>query len=152
MEQAADGQASGASCAILHAVATEPDSSWAVLVGVLKSFALVSDRQPVGLIVSAERNDGTRVVVEIVMTPDEWDDLVSITFGVLATAAQYVRELVLEQPSTKRYLVYSMYNLVPLDSPALPLGPDVARLHELAAQHPDGIPGAAWYAYRPDES
>lgn len=58
----------------------------------------------------------------------------------------------LEQPSDKRYLVYSLYNLVPFDSPVLPVSPDVSRLQDLAAQHPDGIPGAVWCAYGPDKS
>lgn len=55
-------------------------------------------------------------------------------------------------PRDKRYLVYSLYNLVPCDGPSLPVDPAFARLQELAAQHPNGIPGAGWYAYEPDQT
>lgn len=81
-----DGRSALARCATLHAVATERDSSWAALVGVLESFALVSDRQPDGLVVTAERSEGSEVMVEIVMTHKEWENLVSTTFGELEPA------------------------------------------------------------------
>lgn len=121
----------------------EAVDSWAALVDGLSSFALVSDRDPHGLVVTLEKDDGTRRVVEIVMTPQEWHWLVGITFGSLEPAVDDVREQVLEQPIDKPYLVYSLYNLVPLDRPVIPVSPEFAFLDELAERHPEGVPGAA---------
>lgn len=58
------------------------------------------------------------MVVEIVMTQDEWDDLVSTMWGDVEAAAEHVRDLVLNQPRDQRYLVYSQCNVMPGDSPA----------------------------------
>ncbi|CAI9403981.1 hypothetical protein HIDPHFAB_04088 [Nocardioides sp. T2.26MG-1] len=113
---------------------------------------MVEEREPHGLVVDARKPDETSAVVEIVMTPDEWDDLVSITWGSVELAAHHVRELVLEQPSDRRYLVYDLYRLVPCDAPALPVDPGLLRLREIATQYPDGvIPGAGWYAHPPED-
>ena len=125
------------------------DTWWDHLVDVLATAGAVTERDPGGLTVVLGSDD-TSMVVEIVMTQDEWDDLVSIMWGDVEPAAQHVRELVLGRPRGRRYLVYSQYNLMPSDSPALPVSPTFARLEELAAQHPDGVPGAGWYAYKPD--
>jgi hypothetical protein len=125
------------------------DTWWAHLVEVLATCGAVA-RDPHGLTVALGAR-GTPAV-EIVMTEDEWDDLVSIMWGDVEPAAQHVRELVLRQRRGGRYLVYSQYDLVPSDRPELPANPVFARLRELAAQHPDGIPGAAWYAYDPDDT
>lgn len=129
----------------------EPDQWWTVLVEVLESMGSVEEREPGGLVVSARQHDGSSTVVEIVMTPEEWDDLVSIMWGSVELAAEHVRELVLQQPPDRRYLVYSLYRLVPCDAPALPVDPEFLRLQEIAAQYPDGaIPGAGWYAHPPE--
>ena len=125
------------------------DTWWDHLVDALGTVGEVTERDPHGLTVVLGRAD-TSMVVEIVMTQDEWDDLVSIMWGDVEPAAQHVRELALNQPRDQRYLVYSQYNLMPSDSPSLPVNPVFARLKELGAQHPDGIPGAGWYAYKPD--
>ncbi len=127
---------------------SEADGSWAALVDDLASFALVSDREPHGLVVTRERDDGTRSAVEIVMTSQEWYWLIGTTFGSLEPAVDYVREQVLEQPADKNYLVYSYYNLVPFDRPELPVSPVFAFLDELAERHPEGVPGAAWVTQR----
>lgn len=131
---------------------SEPRSWWSVLVDVLESLGEVSGREPVGLVVDTRRGDITRRRIEIVMTDDEWDDMVSIMWGEVEEAAQHVRQLVLQQPSDKRYLVYSQYMLEPSVDPVLPVGPVMAQLQELAERHPDGIPGAGWYAYHPDQT
>ena len=88
----------------------EDDEWWSVLVSSLASFSEVADREPHGLVVTANRGDGATAVVEIVMTPDGWDDLVSVSWGVVETAAQHVRQLVLDQPREQRYLVYRHYS------------------------------------------
>lgn len=128
------------------------DEWWALLVSVLESVASVSAREPEGLVVSDERGDGTRAVVEIVMSPEEWDDLVSMMWGSVRAAAEHVRDQVLSQPTDKRFLVYHLYNLVACDRPALPVSPDVARLQELAARHQGAIPGGTWHAGDPERA
>lgn len=131
---------------------SESRSLWSVLVDVLGSLGDVAGREPVGLVVSTRRGDVTRRRIEIVMTEDEWDDMVSIMWGEVEGAAQHVRQLVLQQPRDKRYLVYSQYMLEPSVDPVLPVDPVIARLQGLAAQHPDGLPGAGWYAHDPDQT
>jgi hypothetical protein len=132
-------------------MSTEVDPWWTVLVDVLSAVALVKERDPHGLVVSAQRADGTPVVVEIVMSPQEWNDLVSIPWGVVETAARHVRDLVLDQPQNQRYLVYDCHMLCPCDAPELPVDPDLLRQQELAAQYSDGIiPGGGWFAHSPD--
>lgn len=125
---------------------------WDHLVDVLATIGEVTDRDPRGLTVVLGREDGSTRVVEIDMTPREWDDMTGIGGWHMAAGAQHVRQLVLDQPRDKRYLVYSLYNLVPCDSPSLPVNPAFARLQERAARYPDGIPGAGWYAYKPDQT
>ncbi len=125
-------------------MSVEPDPWWTVLTDVLGSLGVVEARDPYGLVVSAQRADGTPAVVEIVMTREEWGDLVSMWWVVVESAADHVRGLVLNQPEDQRFLVYSYYQLLPCDAPELPVDPGLLRLREIAAQYPDGIiPGGA---------
>ena len=132
----------------------DDDPLWRELVGALGSIGQVEDREPSGLVVTARYVGSTPTVVEVVMTPDEWDDLVSIPWGqAVEAAAQHVRQLVLDQPREQRFLVYGQYELVPCDRPNLPVDPAFERMRELAAQHPDGvIPGGRWTANQPDDN
>lgn len=125
------------------------DTWWDHLVDVLATVGSVTERAPDGLSVVLTTGDGSTRVVEVVMTPDEWDDMCSVGGWHRDSGAQHVRRLVLEQPPGKPYLVYNLYRLVPLDEPAMPVDPAFARMAELAAQHPGGIPGGAWSAHRP---
>ena len=132
-------------------MSVEPDPWWIVLVNVLGSVGMVEERDPYGLTVSAQTADGTSTVVEIVMTPEEWDDVVSISWGVVASAAHHVRGQILNQPPDQRYLVYDCYQLLPCAAPELPVDPDLLHLQQIAAQHPDGvIPGGRWDANPPE--
>jgi hypothetical protein len=140
---------------MLRVVSDDPDLQWwNFLVDVLGSLGVVQERNPYGLVVSAQKPDGTSAVVEIVMTPDQWDDLVSIPWGAVDLAADHVRGLVLNQPPDQPYLVYDgCYELLPSDAPDLPVDPDLLRLQEIAAQYPDGIiPGGGWYAHPPRDA
>ena len=125
---------------------------WDHLVDVLATLGEVTDRDPGGLTVALDGEGGSTRVVEIVMTPGEWDDMCGIGGWEMDVGAQHVRQQVKHLPPGKRYLVYSLYNLVPWDSPSLPVDPAFAPLQELAAQHPNGIPGAGWHAYKPDQT
>jgi hypothetical protein len=138
-------------CANLRSVSVENDPWWEVLLAALSSCGEVREREPHGLVVTVDRKDGTTTVVEIVMTPEEWDDLVSISWGASETAALHAHQLVMDQPRDSRYLVYSQYQLVPCQTATLPIDPGVLRLQELAAKYPDGvIPGGGWFAYPPE--
>lgn len=99
---------------------------WDHLVDVLATLGEVTDRDLGGLTVALVELDGegasTRAV-EIVMTPDEWDDMCGIGGWEMDAGAQHVRQQVKDLPRDKCYLVYSLYNLVPCDSPSLPVGP-----------------------------
>ena len=129
------------------------DMWWNHLVGVLATIGEVTDRDRGGLTVELKREDGSMQIVEIVMTAREWDDMCSIGGWQMDAGAQHVRQLVLTQARhNKRYLVYDQYILVPSDNPSLPVNPAFARLKELAAQHPNGIPCAGWSAYKPDRT
>lgn len=128
------------------------DTWWDHLLDVLSTVGEVRDRVPHGLTVMLSREVGFTQVVEIVMTPREWNDMTGIGGWSMDGGAQHVRQLVLDQPRDKRYLVYSLYMLRPFDSPSRPINPAFARLQELAEKYPDGVPGAAWYAHRPDRT
>ena len=94
-------------------------------------------------------SDDTSMVVEIVMTQDEWDDLLSIRWGGVEPAAQHVRELVLGRPRGRRYLVYSQYNLMPSDDDK-PHHPDPCAVGGTGRPAAGRDKGAGWYAYKPD--
>lgn len=124
------------------------DVGWDHLVDVLSTLGEVTDRDPHGLTVVLGPDGGSAKVVEMVMTPREWNDMTGIGGWSMAAGAQHVRQLILDQPRDKRYLVYGLYMLRPCDSPELPVSPVFAGLAELAEQYPDGVPGAAWVAHR----
>lgn len=101
---------------------------WDHLVDVLASLGEVTDRDPGGLTVALDGKGGSTGAVEIVMTPDEWHDMCGIGGWEMDAGAQHVRQQVKDLPRDKRYLVYSLYNLVPCDTPSLPVSPAFARL------------------------
>ncbi|GAB2863575.1 hypothetical protein [Nocardioides pacificus] len=100
-------------------MSVEPDLWWTELVDVLGSLGMVEERVPCGLVVTTQQADGSSTVVEIVMTPEEWDELVSISWVELEAATQHVREIVGIQPPGQRYLVYDTYDLSPCDTPVV---------------------------------
>lgn len=126
------------------------DTWWNHLVDVLATIGEVTERDAGGLTVVLDGRHGSTHVVEIAMTPSEWDDMCSVGGWYMDSGAQHVRQLVLDQPRDKRYLVYNQYRLVPWDNPALPVDPGFARWQELRAKHPDGIPGPDLYADEPE--
>ncbi|GAA5123118.1 hypothetical protein GCM10023339_42480 [Alloalcanivorax gelatiniphagus] len=89
------------------------DAIWDHLVDVLATIGEVSERRPRGLTVVLTREDGSTQVVDVDMTPREWDDLASIGGWHVNAGAQRVRQLVEDQPVACRYLTFSDYTLVP---------------------------------------
>lgn len=88
------------------------DTWWDHLVDVPATIGEVTDRDPRGLTVLA-KEDGSTQVVEIDMTPGEWDDTCSIGGWHMDSGAQHVRQLVLEQSRAFGYLTYVDYMLTP---------------------------------------
>jgi hypothetical protein len=92
------------------------DTWWDHLVDVLGTIGEVTDRDPRGLTVVLDREDGSTQVVEIDMTPGEWDDMTGIGGWHMDAGAQHVRQLVLDQPRGYRCLTYGHYTLVPANT------------------------------------
>ncbi|MGF9761129.1 hypothetical protein AAII07_38670 [Microvirga sp. 0TCS3.31] len=92
------------------------DAWWDHLVDVLATIGEVTDRDPRGLTVVLVREDGSTQVVEIDITPREWDDMTSIGGWHMASGAQHVRQLVLDQPRAFRHLSYGHYVLTPANT------------------------------------
>lgn len=86
---------------------------WDHLVDVLATIGEVAERYPRGLTVAVNRDDGSTQVVDIDMTPGEWEDMCSIGGWHVDAGAQHVRHLVLNQPPAPRYLTYAHYMLTP---------------------------------------
>lgn len=89
------------------------DPWWDHLVDVLATVGEVTERKPRGVTVVLTREDGSTQVVDVDMSPGEWDDMCSIHGWHLDAAAQRVRALVLEQPRALRVLTYAHYALTP---------------------------------------
>lgn len=121
---------------------------WERLLDFLNGWSTASEVESGQMAVTVAKPDGSTIVVRIVMTPNEWDEMVSIAFGDFDLAAQEVRESILRLGSEGRFLVYDSYELVPSASEDLPMDPDEVRLTELARLHPEGI--GSWVAWEGD--
>jgi hypothetical protein len=123
---------------------TGVDEDWQRLVDALGTLGTVTSTER-GLAVDL----GHRTV-EVVMTPDDWEDMPVVHGGY---PIEETLELVRAQPADVRFLVYNgQYELEPSVTPFIPPAPAEPRLQELRRQYPHGIPGAGWYAYKPDGS
>lgn len=112
---------------------------WERLFDFLNGWSTAAEIEPGRIEVAVENPGGSTRMVEILMTRDEWDDMVSIPWGDFDLAAQEVRKAVLGLRDHERFLVYGQYELVPSATPRLPADPEATRLNELARQHPEGI-------------
>jgi hypothetical protein len=113
---------------------------WERLLEFLNSWSSAAEVSPGRIEVTLEEPGGTARVVEIVMTPDEWDDMAAVARGDFDDAVQKVKTTVLGLRSHERFLVYEDYDLHVSAGPDLPVDPEIERLDELAArQHPEGV-------------
>ena len=123
---------------------TSVDEEWQRLVDALGTLGRVMATSR-GLLVALESRS-----VEIVMTPDDWDDMPVVWGGY---PIEETLDLVRSQPADKGFLVYNnQYELEPCAAPEIPPDPEELRMQELMRQHPNGIPGGGWFAYKPDGS
>lgn len=121
---------------------------WARLIEALDEWTSARQVAP-GRIEVALPGAGTELRrVQIVMTPDQWEDMAGVAFGGFEHAIVSVKESLNQLEDAYEFLVYSTYDLVPSVAPELPLDPDVERLDTLARQHPEGI--GRWFAYGSD--
>jgi len=84
--------------------------------------------------------------VEIVMTPAQWEELVTVPFGDFDLAAEHLKDRWAGLAADQPFLVYELYALEPSATPELPPNPDEERLDELLRRHPEGF--GHWYADR----
>jgi hypothetical protein len=75
------------------------------------------------LVVTLDREDGSTQVVEVCLSPADWDDMTSIIGWHRESGALHVRDLVLKQPREYRLLIYRDYMLMPESSTGS--GPEV---------------------------
>jgi hypothetical protein len=111
---------------------------WERLTEFLNGWAVAAEVAPGRIEVTWSNPDGTVRVVDILMTPGEWDEMVTIPWGDFDSAAQAVRTAILALRHHERFLVYGQYELVPSASPDLPVDREGLRLAELA-KHPEGF-------------
>jgi len=112
---------------------------WERLLEFLNTWAVAAEVEPGRIEVTWRNRDGSAKPVEIVMTPDEWDEMVTIPWGDFDDAAQEVRKALVGMEHHERFLVYADYKLVASATEVLPVHPEVARLKELTRQHPEGF-------------
>jgi hypothetical protein len=125
--------------AVDHAGAVTYERLWERLLERLDTWANARELGPGRIAIDWLHPDGNGRTTELVMTRDEWDDVVTVLYGDFDQAAEHVRRSVMGVPADQRYLVYQTYDLIPSDSPVLPPNPDEMRLHELARQFPEGV-------------
>lgn len=111
---------------------------WERLIEFLNGWATAREVRPGRIEVTLPRS-GTPRTIELVMTHEEWDDLVTILHGDFDLAASTVKRSVLGVGADQRFLVYRTYELVPSLTPDLPEDPEDRQLQELARQHPEGF-------------
>lgn len=112
---------------------------WERLLEFLNTWTTATEVAPGRIRVVLEERPGPTRVVDILMTRDDWDDMVTIPWGEFHAAAQQVREALVGLQPDERFLVYCQYELVRSVTEDLPVDPDFEPLQQLARQHPDGF-------------
>lgn len=97
----------------------DEDDDWGRLVAVLDAWTSASSSD-VGRIEVALPQDGGGGQVVIVMTPDEWDDMVSVRWGSFDDAVRDVLRTLRRLGPAEHYAVYSQYRLRGSATPILP--------------------------------
>jgi len=124
------------------------DSEWQRLLDFLAGWSVVTEVAPGRLDVTIVDAEGDPAAVQIVMTPEQWSDMVGIPWGNFGDAAHEVKRTVLEVAGHEPFLVYGDYELIGSATPERPADPDLERLAELAREHPEGF--GRWVALDAD--
>ncbi|WP_436699936.1 hypothetical protein [Nocardioides sp. BYT-33-1] len=97
---------------------------WDRLIAYLAELSEV-DETHLGLkIVVKGGSEGPSATVEIVMTPEEWDDYMSTVYGTGDPSVTPIRDQVLAALGRHSYLIYDTYDWVTGDGPELPADDD----------------------------
>ena len=112
---------------------------WERLLDFLNSWATARETGPGRVEVTWVASTGRPRTVTLVMSRQEWDDLVTIPYGDFDLAADGLRRQLLGLDGNEPYLVYRTYELVPSATPVLREDPEELRLQELARRHPEGF-------------
>ena len=110
----------------------ERDDEWDRLLVFLNTLGSAHEVAPGQISLNVRGSDRN---LEIVMTPEEWVDMVSIPWGNFPDAAEDVRRMVLSAGDDERYLVYADYQLEPSPTPDLPPDPEEARLQAMLKEN-----------------
>ncbi|WP_181311534.1 hypothetical protein [Nocardioides campestrisoli] len=114
------------------------DRLWKRLLEFLNDWGTAAVTEPGRITLTFAHPDGSTRTVEIVMSRDEWDEMVTIPFGEFGAAARAVRATALSMEEDEHFLVYEQYALVASSTPDLPVDAEEAHLAELIRQHPEG--------------
>lgn len=110
------------------------DRLWERLLDALNEWTSAREVEPGLIEVSLPDTGVGERQIQIVMTPDEWDDMASVAFGGFDDAFDHVRARLASMEAAETFAVYSTYDLVSSTTPELPVDPDDLRLDELARQ------------------
>ncbi len=121
-----------------HAGVVRYERLWERLLKFLASWAEATVLEPGRIELTVGSSTAPARKVQILMTPSQWDDMVTIPFGDFDAAAAWLKRTVLRPPH-EPFLVYDCYDLHPSPTPELPDDPDDELLARLAREHPEGI-------------
>ncbi|MFO6453342.1 MULTISPECIES: hypothetical protein [unclassified Aeromicrobium] len=79
---------------------------------------------------------GSVRAVDILMTPDEWDDIATVVWGSDELAAAWVKQRILDTEPRHRYLVHSICDLIPSETEFLPPNPRLERAKQAVRDRP----------------
>lgn len=113
-------------------------SLWERWLAILNQLGTAVEPGPGRTWLTLDGPTGSTRDVEILMTPDEWSEMVGVMWGGYGPEVrEYVEDTVLGLRPHERFLVYAQYTLVPSASEDLPVDEEFARLRELAREHPE---------------
>ena len=115
------------------------EEGWQRLLQELNSWARATEAGPGRVRVFFTDAAGAARVVDIVMTPEQWEDMAGGVWGSFEGAARELRQAVLSASDNDRFLVFDTYELRPSPTETLPVDPDQERLDQLAREHPEGF-------------
>lgn len=104
------------------------DRLWDRWLRFLDTWATVTALGPGRVCVRFRDRSGAMRAVEIIMTAEEWDDIVSVTWGSFEDAAAWIKKGILDADPPRRFMVYQDYDLVPSDAEDLPVR-ELPKLH-----------------------